>query len=531
MPALTALRWLLLPCVASGGPTLSESSATAASTLATHDSSARCPVEAEEATFLQTVPKGELEKSHDPVAWPGPLSRAVPTAPATDGETRPSPGDLATTVKHIFGARVIVHKALRRVRGTGPISGVPRWGVTFERGCTNKDLKAIRDSLPNGSRPLFEGRPSEGGLCFFELEATEHHVHELLEKRRHWWPSRPTFESVFEWSALPTVELPGGASHAADAGAKGANGSQVDPPSWGLDRIDARGGLDHVYAPARRLDGSGVHVYMLDTGIRSTHMDFGGRAIPTLEVVGRGVVPCAASRAECARDRNGHGTHTAATVGGSAYGVAKGATLHAVQVLNSNGAGPWSWFVAAIDWILANGERPAVISASIGGPGKSHSVTAAVDAAVSAGVTVVVAAGNDGTDACAYTPSGVGSAITVGAMDKDDSRSGYSNTGSCVDVFGPGSGIVSAWASSDTARKKLSGTSMACPHVAGAAALTLQEQPSRGPADVKQAMVQQATSGVLQDVGIGSPNKLLFVGDSSAPQAEPASQRPSAHAA
>merc|ERR1711904_626135 len=246
--------------------------------------------------------------------------------------------------------------------------------------------------------------------------------------------------------------------------------------SWGLDRIDDRSGLDNSYDGAAN-GGNGVHVYVADTGIRTSHTEFGTRAIPTLEVVGNGVVECDGD-ANCARDVQGHGTHCAGTIGGAHYGVAKGATIHAVKVLSDSGYGSFSWFVEALDWVVTNGQRPAVFSASLGGPGSIGFVSAAIQSATDAGVIVVVAAGNENDDACSYSPASATAAVTVGATTSSDGRAWYSNYGSCLDIFAPGSQITSAGHESNSTLATLSGTSMATPHVAGAAALMLQNTPS-----------------------------------------------------
>jgi len=281
--------------------------------------------------------------------------------------------------------------------------------------------------------------------------------------------------------------------------------------SWGLDRIDDRSGLDNSYDGAAD-GGNGVHVYVADTGIMTSHAEFGSRAIPTLEVVGNGVVECDGD-SNCAQDIQGHGTHCAGTIGGAQYGVAKGATIHAVKVLSDTGYGSFSWFVEALDWVVTNGQRPAVFSASLGAQANIGFVEAAIDRATAAGVVVVVAAGNNAMDACGFSPAHAGSAITVGATRWDDTRAWYSNHGSCLDIFAPGSSITSAAVSSDTASTTMSGTSMACPHVAGAAALILQQNASLTPIQVAERLSAVATSGVVKDSMTGSPNLLLYTGE------------------
>lgn len=271
------------------------------------------------------------------------------------------------------------------------------------------------------------------------------------------------------------------------------------PATWGLDRIDQRDlQLSNSYTYSQT--GAGVHVYIIDTGIRRTHVEFGGR-------IGNGydaVTPGGAGD-----DCNGHGTHVAGTVGGSTYGVAKGVILHPVRVLDCNGSGSNSGVIAGVDWVAQSHRKPAVANMSLGG-GASSALDAAVNNAIGTGVTFVVAAGNSNANACNYSPARVGSAITVGSSTSSDSRSAFSNYGSCLDLFAPGSSITSAWHTSDAATNTISGTSMAAPHVAGVAALYLQANPSATPGAVARAIVGGATSGRLSSVGSGSPNLLLY---------------------
>ncbi len=275
--------------------------------------------------------------------------------------------------------------------------------------------------------------------------------------------------------------------------------TQVNPPSWGLDRIDQRNlPLDQSYT--YETSGQGVTVYVIDTGIRFSHTTFGGRAVSGRDTV---------NEDNDASDCHGHGTHVAGTVGGSQYGVAKDVTLVGVRVLSCSGSGTTTNVVQGIDWVTANADDPAVANMSLGG-GISTAIDNAVNNSINSGVTYAVAAGNESTNACNRSPARVAAAITVGATGSNDVRASFSNFGTCLDLFAPGVGITSAWWTSNTATNTISGTSMAAPHVAGAAALILEESPSFTPAQVRNAMVANATPGVVGNPGSGSPNLLLY---------------------
>ena len=267
---------------------------------------------------------------------------------------------------------------------------------------------------------------------------------------------------------------------------------------WGLDRIDQRNlPLNATYTYDS--DGSGVTAYIVDTGILGTHTEFGSRVRAGYDALGGNTVDC-----------NGHGTHVSGTVGGTTYGVAKNVNLVAVRVLDCAGSGSTSGVIAGIDWAVADHvSGPAVLNMSLGG-GASASLNAAVDRAVADGISVVVAAGNSNADACTSSPASAASAITVGATASNDSRASYSNFGTCVDIFAPGSSIKSAYSTSVTATATLSGTSMASPHVAGAVARYLSSNPSATPAQATTAILAASTAGVVIGAGTGSPNKLLY---------------------
>ncbi|MDQ3288528.1 MAG: S8 family peptidase [Pseudomonadota bacterium] len=269
--------------------------------------------------------------------------------------------------------------------------------------------------------------------------------------------------------------------------------------TWGIDRIDQRNlPLSGTYT--YDTSASGTHSYIIDTGILASHSQFTGRIGNGFTSIGDG---------NGTSDCNGHGTHVAGTVGGTTYGVAKGTTLHPVRVLGCGGSGAWSGVISGMDWVRYNHVKPAVANMSLGG-GANSSIDTAVANLTSAGVTVVVAAGNGTAEACNYSPARAASAITVGSTVSNDSRSSFSNTGTCLDIFAPGSSITSAWNTSNTATNTISGTSMASPHVAGAAALYLAVNPSATVSQVTSAIINASTPNKVTSAGTGSPNRLLY---------------------
>lgn len=277
--------------------------------------------------------------------------------------------------------------------------------------------------------------------------------------------------------------------------------TQDNPPSWGLDRIDqTETAGDHAYTYPDSA-GEGVTAYVIDTGVRVTHKEFEGRASSGFDAV---------DNDDSADDGNGHGTHVAGTIAGATFGVAKKAKIVAVRVLDDSGSGTTEQVVAGIDWVTAHHEGPSVANMSLGG-GADPALDAAVQKAIVSGVTFAVAAGNESADASEGSPARVPEAITVASSTVDDEQSSFSNYGQVVDIYAPGSDITSSWNDSDDATNTISGTSMATPHVVGAAAVYLAGHPDATPADVATALTDGATAGAISNATEGTPNKLLKI--------------------
>lgn len=353
-------------------------------------------------------------------------------------------------------------------------------------GVTDEQIAEMCRRAPNGCK--LSGHPSKGGVPFFEMRGTESDLEAIIEKGNGAVEFVEPDQLVF---AIPELE------------------AGEESNLWGLERVGA---------DKRGNQGAGVSVFLTDTGVRASHRDFGGRVIPTLDMSVAGGRECNGD-AGCAGDADGHGTHCAGSVAGTKYGVAPAATIRSMKVLSDQGAGSWSWSYAALDWMATSDIRPAVASMSLGGRGAQHAMKNAVDAASAAGVTVVVAGGNENSDACGFSPAFVPSAITVGSSDSLDRRSSFSNYGLCTDIWAPGSAIKSAGHSSDTATATFSGTSMACPHVAGGAMLVLEGNPLFTRDEVLDALLADSRQDTITDLKTGDTNSMLYVGSDAPPPA------------
>jgi subtilisin family serine protease len=373
-----------------------------------------------------------------------------------------------------------------------PIQG--RYIVSFEKGTGGDDVRSARD----------EARAQGAEIHFEYTRAFNGFAATLPEQALQGLQRNPRIDFIEPDSIVTASETQLGAT-------------------WGLDRIDQRA-LPLATSYTYNATGAGVKAYIVDTGIRSTHVDFGGRVAPTGYT--------AIADGQGTQDCNGHGTHVAGTVGGTSVGVAKQVQLVAVRVLGCDGSGTTSGIIAGIDWITADhaAGQPAVANLSLGGSA-STALDTAVKNSIVDGVTYAIAAGNDNANACYYSPARVGTAITVGATTVQDGRSSFSNYGTCLDIFAPGTSISSAWYTADNAGATISGTSMATPHVAGVAALYLQSNRAATPAAVRDAIVNSATPSAVLDAGLGSPNRLLYslFGPPPAPPAPPSCALPESY--
>jgi len=367
------------------------------------------------------------------------------------------------------------------------------WVVVATPGTTDDELVSMCKANKNGCNLI--GHPSEGGVAFVEMRGTESDLEAVIHAAsgavRYVEPDQ-------EVHMIPEIE------------------AGIEAATWGLNRIGA---------DERGRNGAGATVFVLDTGVRATHQEFSGRAASALDMTSGSPVACNGDLS-CARDVQGHGTHCAGTAAGATFGVAPSANVRSVKVLGDNGSGSWSWSYSALDWLASNQVRPAVASMSLGGSGTQQAMRDAVDAAVNSGVVVVVAGGNSNADACGFSPAFVPSAITVGSTTSTDARSSFSNYGACTNIWAPGSSILSASHTSDTGSRTLSGTSMACPHVSGGAALVLEANPSMKPSAVLDQLTSDAVKDALSGLRTGDVNVLLYVAEGGAPPTPPTEAPP-----
>jgi hypothetical protein len=401
------------------------------------------------------------------------------------------------------------------------------WIVSIKSNVHNDVLKALCEEA---SKCIASGHPDEGGMSFITIEAKPSEVEALaLKHGKEYMFIEPAMEVRISDDWNPDHDY-----NRQDFEMPPMNASFLqtleETPLWGLDRIDDEKGMDGTYTPPKKYNGGkGAHVYVLDTGMQINHQEFEDRAINLLDALSGSVTLCNSGNNDvCGNDDVGHGTHCAGTVGGARTGVAPKSTLYNVKVLGAAG-GTTAGIVAAMDYIIAN-QEPGILSMSLGGYGRSSFMQNAVDRVVGAGFAVIVAAGNYDANSCEYQPAFVPNAFNVGATDPADERAVFSNWGTCNDIFAPGVGIGSAFPGVDEDGKpdssinnlytKMDGTSMACPHVSGAAALLLSEKPDMTPFDVTQKLIGMAHKGLVDSATIKeSPNLLLHIG--SAPATKP----------
>jgi len=382
------------------------------------------------------------------------------------------------------------------------------WLVVVNQGTSDDELGHLCKASRNGCNLV--GHPSKGGVPFLKTRGTEQDLKNLIRAGdgvvRYVEPDHPV-------QVDPVVFM----DSTSEVGVQAA--------TWALDRIGA---------DKRSTTGAGVTIFVMDTGVRVTHQEFENRASPAVDLGSNNgsLVECNGDQS-CAADRHGHGTHCAGTAAGKTFGVAPAATVKAVKALNDRGGGEWSWVIAAMDWVSISTERPAVVSMSFAGDRiPVQAVGDAIDTMVNSGLIAVAAAGNTFDDACIVTPAYSPAAITVGATSrrydtKADEVWHLSNFGRCVDIWAPGSSIESAWKDSDSQTKTISGTSMACPHVSGAAALLLEADPTKNTEAVRAALLDNSIKGVLAGSSASGPvvnNFLLYVGADGAPPSPPTTE-------
>lgn len=402
---------------------------------------------------------------------------------------------LAQNTKFIAGVPVLNYHAA--YGGKGVLFGVEEtveeeWIVMMKPGSTDAQIDSLCKSTRNGCKMV--GHPDKKGVAFFDMQGTEADLEAVIKRSNGAVKAVEPNQVVL---MVPELE-PAPASAA----------------SWGLDRVGANGRNGNL--------GAGVNIYILDTGVRTTHQDFDTRASPAVDYSGANPIECNGDL-ECAKDNQGHGTHCAGTAAGTTYGVASQANVFGVKVLGDDGAGGLVQIIGSIDYLATSSNRPAIGSMSLGGQcplgfcGLLAPIKDAVDSAVASGVTIVVAGGNSNSDACGFMPAFVPAAITVGSTDSEDVRSYFSNYGSCTDIWAPGSAITSASHEDDSGAKTFSGTSMACPHVAGGAALVLEQNPGFVAEQVLDALLSNAATNYITDLKPEDVNKMLYIASDAPP--------------
>jgi subtilisin family serine protease len=373
--------------------------------------------------------------------------------------------------------------------------------------CQEPTVPVAPELSPEGAAPLVQKAPGQGikdqYIVVFKDDVVDVPGLARAMQQAHGGKLLYIYESALKGFA---IEIPAGLAQAL---ARNPNVVLVEEDqvmsidatqsgaTWGIDRIDQQAlPLSGTYT--YNTTASNVYAYIIDTGIRTAHSQFGTRASNVYDAFGGNGQDC-----------NGHGTHVAGTVGGSTHGVAKGVRLRGLRVLNCSGSGSTSGIIAGIDWVRQNHVKPAVANLSLGG-GYSSSLNTAINNLASAGVFVAVAAGNSNQNACNYSPASAANATTVAASDRNDTRASFSNYGSCVDLYAPGVSITSAWHSSNTATNTISGTSMASPHVAGVAALYKASNGDASYSTIRSWLNSNASANVIRSNVSGTPNRLLY---------------------
>jgi len=366
----------------------------------------------------------------------------------------------------------------------GSFVGRRNWIIKLPEDWGNGQIQALAEHFPSNDK--YVGHPSAGALSILIV----------------WADKDELAQALHEVHGAVYVEMDADLESLQESVSDLETGLRSHAIPWGLDRIDSEAELDGQYIPGSPVGGKGVHVYVMDSGIKTTHGQFGGRAVPTIEVQASRVKVCQITDSKCANDKMGHGTHAASVIGGTTLGVAQGAWMHAVKITNEFGHGKLSSFLMALDWILANAEKPAVIHASFNISLRSHDTRILVDSvnkAYQQNVPVVIGAGNDNADACEMSPAYVPSAITVGASTVDDLRANFSNWGHCLDIFAPGKDIRAAHVFSDTSYALVSGTSVAAAHVAGALAVVFGLYPNVTVRNITELLLNYAFIDAISD--------------------------------